>query len=41
MTIEQIERISITEYNEWCAYFHYLEEQEKNAKISDSPNSIR
>jgi hypothetical protein len=28
MTITEIEQISVTEFNEWCAYFEILEEED-------------
>jgi hypothetical protein len=33
-TIAEIEEISVTEYNEWVAYFMILEEREKNGTRS-------
>jgi len=29
-TIEEVEQISVSEYNEWLAYFYILSESEKN-----------
>ena len=29
-TIAEIEEISVTEYNEWVAYFALIEERDKN-----------
>lgn len=31
-TISEIEEISVSEYNEWVAYFMILEERENGAK---------
>jgi hypothetical protein len=33
-TIAEIEEISVSEYNEWVAYFMILEEREKNGTRS-------
>lgn len=33
-TIAEIEEISVSEYNEWVAYFMILEEREKNGTKS-------
>jgi hypothetical protein len=32
MTIAEIEEITLSEYNEWIAYFSILEEREKNGR---------